>query len=383
MERADVLIIGGGVVGCSIAFHLLRRDRSLRVTLLERETMLGTGSTAKAAGGIRAQFTTEANIRLSQLSIPEYRGFEETTGYSVHFRQNGYLFLTATPSTLASLREGVALQRSFGVASEIIGPGDAARLVPGLRIDDLIGAAYCAEDGSAEPAAAVQGYSARARAWGADIRVEQEVVGFHKTADRVTGVRTATGAFEADTVVVAAGPYSAGIARLAGVDVPALPYRRQVCVVARVPALDVELPLTTDTETGFNMHRTGRGDLLLGGTDKDTRPGFGLDVDMEGVERVLTAGARRIPSLMHAPLRRTYVGLRALTPDYHPILGRVEGMEGLVLACGDNGKGFMHAPAIGMLLAEEILDGAVTSLDPAPFRLGRFAGELHKEANLF
>ncbi|HLN13041.1 MAG TPA: FAD-dependent oxidoreductase [bacterium] len=383
MERADVVIIGGGVVGCSIAYHLLRRDRGLRVTLLERESMLGTGSTAKAAGGIRAQFTTEANIRLSQLSIPEYRAFEDATGYSVHFRQNGYLFLTATPSILESLRDGVALQRSFGVPSEIIGPRDAAQLVPGLRTDDLIGAAYCAEDGSAEPAAAVQGYSARARTWGAEIRFEQEVVGFRTTGGRVTGVRTPTDAFEAGTVVIAAGPYSAEIARLAGVDVPAQPFRRQVCVVARVPELDVELPLTTDTETGFNMHRTGRGDLLLGGTDKDTRPGFGLDVDMDGVERVLTAAARRIPSLMHAPLRRTYVGLRALTPDYHPILGRVEGVDGLVLACGDNGKGFMHAPAIGRLISEEILDGAATSLDPAPFRLGRFAGELHKEANLF
>jgi len=383
MDRSDVLIIGGGVIGCSIAYHLLCRDRSLRVTLLERESLLGTGSTAKAAGGIRAQFTTEANIRLSQLSVPEYRAFEEVTGYSVHFRQNGYLFLTATPDTLQSLREGVVLQQSFGVPSEIIGPQDAARLVPGLRTDDLLGAAYCAEDGSAEPAPAVQGYSARARTWGADICFEQEVVGFRQTADRITGAVTTSGAFDAGTVVIAAGPYSAQLARLANVDVPALPFRRQVCVVAPVPELDVDLPLTTDTETGLNMHRTGQGDLLLGGTDKDSRPGFGLVVDMDGVERVLTAGASRIPSLMHARLRRTYVGLRALTPDYHPILGRVEGVEGLVLACGDNGKGFMHAPAIGLLISEEILDGAATSLDPAPFRLGRFAGELHKEANLF
>ena len=383
MERADVVIVGGGVIGCSIAYHLLRRHRGLRMTLLERESILGAGSTARAAGGIRAQFTTEANIRLTQLSVAEYRDFEEATGYSVHFRQNGYLFLTAVPRTLERLRDGVRLQRTLGVPSQIIAPGDAACLVPGLRTDDLVGAAYCAEDGSAEPAAAVQGYSARARAWGADVRFEQEVVAFLRTADRITGVRTKTDAVEAAIVVIAAGPHSAQIARWAGVDVPAHPYRRQVCVVAPAPELDVELPLTTDTETGFNMHRTGRGDLLLGGTDKDTRPGFGLDVDMDGVERVLTAGALRIPSLMHVPLRRTYVGLRALTPDYHPILGRVEGAEGLVLACGDNGKGFMHAPAIGRLISEEILDGAATSLDTAPFRLGRFAGALEKEANLF
>jgi sarcosine oxidase subunit beta len=170
---------------------------------------------------------------------------------------------------------------------------------------------------------------------------------------------------------------------MAGLEVPAHPYRRQVSVAAPIHKLDAEIPLTIDMDTGFYIHRMGRSELLLGGTDKDTRPGFNLDVDWPGVERVLAAGMRRIPALEKAQVRRTYVGLRALTPDHHPVVGRVASLEGLVLACGDSGHGFMHAPAIGQLVSEEIVDGRAATMDLTPFRLERFARGVRTEANVF
>jgi sarcosine oxidase subunit beta len=169
MRTADVLVIGGGVIGCSIAHHLLKRDRTLRVIVLEREPMVGMGSTSKATGGIRHQFSSEANIRLTQISLPVYRQFEEETGHSVHFRAHGYLFLTSDPQALEGLRRAVAVQQSVGVVSRIISAEEAGKLVPGLRTDDLLGGSMCDQDGTAEPAAAVQGFASRARAMGAQI----------------------------------------------------------------------------------------------------------------------------------------------------------------------------------------------------------------------
>ncbi|MDR5695481.1 MAG: FAD-dependent oxidoreductase [Armatimonadota bacterium] len=383
MRTADVLIVGGGVIGCSIAYHLLRRDRSLRVVLLEKEEMVGMGSTARATGGIRHQFSSAANIRLTQLSLPFYMQFEEETGYSVHFRPHGYLFLTTHAQVLEEFRRNVDLQNSLGVPSRIVTPAEAAKLVPGLRAEDLVGGSFCDRDGTAEPAAAVQGFATRAQSWGLEILTQQQVVALLREGDRIVGARTQKDTFQAPVVVIAAGAHSSQITATAGLEIPVRSYRRQVSVVAPIPELDVEIPLTVDMDTGFYIHRMGHSGLLLGGTDKDSRPGFSLDVDWEGLDRLLAAGCWRIPLLEKAKVVRTYVGLRALTPDHHPILGRVEALEGLVLACGDSGHGFMHAPAIGLLVSEEILDGRAKTMDLSPFRLERFGLGVQEEAQVF
>lgn len=383
MTRADIVVIGAGVIGCSIAYHVLRRAPGTRIVILEREGMPGMGSTAKATGAIRYQFSTAEYIRLTQLSLPEFLRFEEETGYSVHFRAHGRLFVTTRPEQMAELRRGVEFQRSFDVPSEIVSPKMAGEMVPGLRTDDLLGGSFCQADGSAEPAAAVQGYASRAQALGAQLFCDQEVLGLLRQGDRLTGVRTVDGAVEAGTVVIAAGPYSADVAKTAGIDIPARPYRRQVTVAAPIPSLDVEIPMLCDADTGFYIHRTGRGDLLLGGTDKDTHPGYGSAVDWNTVEYTLSAGARRVPVIETAQVRSNYVGLRGLTADHLPILGRVAGIDGLVVACGDNGKGFMHAPAVGLLLSELIVDGAAASLDLSPFRLERFTEPAQKKEAYF
>ncbi len=383
MQTADVVIIGGGIIGLSIAYHLVRREPRLRVVVFEREPLVGTGQTARATGGIRHQFSSEPHVRLTQLSLPLYLRFEAETGYSVNFRPNGYLFVTTDPATLDALRRSVACQQALGVPSRMVDPAEAAALVPGLRTDDLAGGSFCDRDGTAEPAAAVQGFSARARALGAELATGEPVVGLSLEGGRVTGVRTPRRAVAAGCVVVAAGPHSPEVAGLAGVDLPVQAYRRQVAVATPVAALDREIPLTVDADTGFYVHRPGRSELLLGGTDKDTRPGFDLEVDWDGIDRLFAAAIRRLPALEEARLKRTYVGLRDLTPDHHPILGRVEGREGLLVACGFSGHGFMHAPAAGLLTSEEILDGRATTLDLGPFRLGRFARPLVPEANTF
>lgn len=383
MRTADVIVIGGGVIGCSIAYHLLRKDNALRLILLEREMMLGMGASAKATGGIRHQFSSEGNIRLTQLSLPLYLRFEEETGYSVHFRPCGYLFVTANERVLTMLRRAVAVQQSMGVTSRVISASEIAELIPAMRTEDLLGGSFCEQDGSAEPAAAVQGFATKARALGAEILTGQEVVALLKDQQRITGVRTRDQIFQAPVVVIATGPQSAQVAGKVGLNVPARPYRRQVSVVGSVRELNTDMPLTFDADTGFYMHRIGHSEILLGGTDRDTRPGLGLEVDWEGVERVLIAGASRVPVLNNVQVKRTYVGIRALTPDNHPIVGRVKGIEGLVLACGDCGHGFMHAPAIGLLVTEEILDGQATTMDLASFRIDRFAHQVHPETHDF
>src|SRR3990172_9573308 len=188
VETADVVIIGGGIIGCSIAYHVLRRDSDVRVVILEREIMPGMGSTARATGGIRHQFSSVPNIRVTQLSLAMYRRFEEEIGYSVAFRPHGYLFVTADPATLERFRQNVSLQQVLGVPSEILSPEEIAALVPGIEYRDLVGGAFCREDGSAEPAAALQGYAVRARSPGARILCEQEVVDIMTIHGATSGV---------------------------------------------------------------------------------------------------------------------------------------------------------------------------------------------------
>lgn len=231
-RTADVIIIGAGVIGCSIAYHLLKLDQRLRIVVLEREAMPGLGSTAKATGGIRHQFSTEANIRLTQLSLPIYLRFEEETGYSVNFRPHGYLFVTGNRETLADLQQAATLQRSLNVPTQVISPDEAATFVARMRTDDLLGATFCAQDGTAEPAAAVQGFAAAARAMGARFVMEEAVAALDSDGTTIRGVRAASDTYHAPSVVVAAGPHAAQIAQTAGVTVPARPYRRQVVVGA-------------------------------------------------------------------------------------------------------------------------------------------------------
>lgn len=383
MKGWDLIIIGGGIVGCSVAHHVLQKA-NWRVLILEREADVGTGATSKATGGIRHQFSTEANIRLTQLSYPYFTHAEELIGRPVDFIRHGYLFVTTENDRLAIFRSDVALQRRLGVNSSVITPQEMKPLFPQLYTDDLYGGAYCPDDGSADPYGTLQGFLARARERGCRVQTSEPVIAIIRAVDRVTGVETPGGRYEAPMVLDAAGPFADQVAALAGVDLPSKPYRRQVMVAEPLPEMPEIFPLTVDSDTGWYVHRQGKSALLMGGTDKESHPGIDTTVDWGALEPVMRAAAKRVPALEGVPIIRAYAGLRDLTPDYHGILGPVPHVPGFYVACGFSGHGFMHSPAIGILVAELLVDGRAKSMDVTPLSYERFlGGYIHPEANIF
>jgi sarcosine oxidase subunit beta len=371
------------VIGASVAHHLLERAPRLRVVLLEQEATLGTGATGKATGGVRHQFSTEANIRLTLLSYPYFIRAHEVLGCSVDFVRHGYLLVTTSPLTLAGSARAVALQRSLGVQSEMVGGPELRRLLPALAADDLVGGSFCEDDGSADPHGLLQAFVSLARQRGLDVRTEAPVTAISTSAGRLTGVRTPRGEIAAPVVVNCAGPYADSVGRLAGIDVPSRPHRCQVLVCERVNGLPDVFPLTVDLDSGWYVHGQTSA-VLMGGTDKDRRPGHDSTVDWSALSPVFDGAARRVPLLADARVVRAYAGLRDVTPDHHGILGQAPGLTGFYFACGFSGHGFMHSPAIGRLTTELILDGRVTSMDVTALEPGRFtSGDARVGSNVF
>jgi sarcosine oxidase subunit beta len=375
--KADVLIIGGGIIGLSVAYHIARRSPSSEVVVLEREAMVGTGATAKATGGMRHQFASEANILLSLISIAAYRRYRDEMGVDIEFEPHGYLFVTTDPQKMQHLANSVDLQRRLGVNSRVVTPRDASTLLPALKHEDLIGGSFCGDDGSGNPYAATMGYYRRAREMGASVRLQEEVVAI-EPGTSIT-VRTRQETYTAAVVVDAAGPFADQVASMVGLDIPAHPFRRQVVVCAPLEELVPPVPFTVDLDTGWYVHRQVEGALLMGGTDRDARPGTDEIVDWDQVDVVADAAARRVPVLEKARVMRVYAGVRSLTPDDHAILGPTPQVPGFYLAVGLGGHGFMHAPAVGQVMAEVILDGTSTSVDLRAFSLERFQQTRAKE----
>jgi sarcosine oxidase subunit beta len=383
-QTADVVIVGAGIIGSSVAFHLLERDPGLRVVVLEKEAEPGTGATSKATGGVRFQFSTEANVRLTQLSYRYFTHAEEILGSPVDFTRHGYLFVTTDAATLDQCRRNVDLQRGLGVASEILTPAEIQAHLAMLVTHDLLGGSFCADDGSADPYSMLQAFLGRARGRGLRLLTGHPVTGIVRSGDRVTGVRTPWGEWSAPIVVDCAGPHADLIGEMAGVPIPSKPYRRQVMVTEPLPDLPPVFALIVDLDTGFYVHRQGLSAVLMGGTDKDIKPGLDTEVDWDAFGAVFRAAAIRVPPLAEARVMRAYAGVRDLTPDYHGILGPAAQAPGLHVACGFSGHGFMHAPAIGILMTEILLDGRASSMDIGALSLDRFAaGRLRAEANMF
>lgn len=371
MRTAEIVVIGGGVVGVSIAYHLARRG-ARRVLLLEREALLGTGSTGACAGGFRYQFSSEINIRLSQISIPALLRFREEIGGPLTLHQDGYLFLLTREADVSAFRESLALQRRLGVPAEWLGPEEAAALVPGLEVRDVLAATYDPADGIADPAGVTQGYAAGARRLGVTIETESEVREIRMEGGRVRGVRTAREVIAAPVVVNAAGPWAAPVARLAGLELPVRPSRRHVVTTRAFPEAPSRHTLVIDFASTFYFHRESGG--LLFGMSREEPDGFDTSVDPDFVSRIVEVGLRRFPPLGEAALGRSWAGLYEMTPDAHPILGEAPDLPGFFLANGFSGHGFQHAPAVGLLLSEAILEGKAATLDIAPLGLARFTG---------
>jgi sarcosine oxidase subunit beta len=384
VTTADVVVIGGGVIGASVSYHLLEKTPTLRVVLLEREASVGAGATAKATGGVRHQFSTEANIRLTLLSYPYFASAGERFGRGVDFVAHGYLFVTGSPDALAAAARSVDLQRSLGVRSELLEPSEMRRLLPQLVTDDLVGGSFCADDGSADPWSLLQAFLGAARTRGLEVRTEEAVTAVVRNGGRVAGVRTQREAYSAPVVINCAGPHADEIGALVGTAIPSKPYKRQVLVTEPLPGFPETFPLIVDLDTGWYAHRQGASAVLMGGTDMDRTPGHDTSVDWDAFEPVFRAAARRVPPLAGAKVMRAYAGVRDLTPDYHGILDEASAARGFYIACGFSGHGFMHSPAVGLLMAELIVDGRARSMDITALSLARFAaGRTVAEANMF
>ncbi len=353
---AEVVVVGGGVIGTSALYHLAKLG-CRNAVLLERET-LGAGSTSKAAGGIRAQFSDELNVRIALECIRRFERFSDEPGGEIDFKQWGYLFLLSSEEEVTAFRTSLRTQQRLGVPSRLLTVEDAREIVPALRTDDLAAATFCPLDGYATPEAVVQGYATAATRLGATIVQGCEALEIVAERGRVAGVETAHGRIATGRVVLAAGVWSRELAATAGLDLPVHPERRHVFFTAAGDPLPRELPLTIDFRTGFYFHREGGG-LLFGGREQT-------------LEQLAPIAAHRLPLLEELPVRGGWWGYYEMSPDHNALVGQTADPAGLVYATGFSGHGFQQGPVIGEHVADLALDRP-TLFDLAPFSVERFA----------
>jgi glycine/D-amino acid oxidase-like deaminating enzyme len=378
--EAEAVIVGAGVMGCSLAFHLARMG--LREVVVLDRAGIGQGATLACAGGIRAQFSTEINIRIGIESKRMLSDFERVTGRTADYRPIGYLFLLQTPEEQTAFHEHVGLQRRLGLEDvRELAPREAAGMVEGLRVSDLSGVTWCPSDGLAGPAEVTFGYADAARRLGVEIREGVPVTGFLMDGDRVEGVVTETGELRSERTVICAGPWAGQVGALAGMDIPVVASKRHVFVSGALPAIDRRTPMTIDFHTTFYFHPEGEG-VLFGMSDPEQAPGFDVSVDWMFLDRIAAVARHRWPPLLEAPVKTAWAGLYELTPDFQPLVGPLPSRPGAWIAAGFSGHGFMMAPVIGKWLAEWMVRGQ-PSVDLTPFDPDRFqAGQVEPERNV-
>ena len=380
-STAQIVIIGGGVMGASTAYHLAKRGCT-DVVLLEKQEFFGMGATGKCAGGIRYQFSTAINIQLSLLSMPMLDRFEAETGQAIGLRRDGYLFLLTNERDVAIFRHNVALQRSLGVQTEWLDGDEVRRRVPLLAADDVIAGAFHGKDGLADPNSVVMGYVNGAKRLGVKAFTGVTVTGIETRDNAVTGVVTDQGRIVCAQVVNAAGPWSAPVSALAGVSLPVTPLRRQMLTTTAIPELPHDFPFVIDFAQSLYFHREGDG-LLTGQSNPVEPAGFDESVDLAWEMEHMEAAIKRLPLLERAGRAAHWAGLYEVTPDAHPIIGAVPQVANYFVVTGFSGHGFMHGPGAGLLLSEIMLDGHTTTLDISSLDYNRFAeGRLIQEYNV-
>jgi sarcosine oxidase subunit beta len=367
---ADVVIIGGGIMGASTAYHLALRGMK-DVVVLESSEMFGMGSTGLNAGGIRYQFGTAVNIELSKMSIAMMERFPTEMDQELGLKQCGYLFLLDNEKDLERFRANVALQNALGVDSKIVSVDEIAKLAPEVKLDGIIGGSWCARDGLVDPNGLLQGYVSHARRQGATLYSSRPVTGIDVEGGAIRGVRTDAGTIATSRVVIAAGAWSAAIGNMAGVKLPIEPIRRQIAVTNPVPNLRADFPFIIDFSKSLYFHREGAG-ILSGMSNHDEPAGFDTRVDEAWRLNHFEQAIERLPLLGDAEIMAEWAGLYEVTPDDQPILGKMPQVDGLFVCAGFSGHGLMHGPAAGLLMAEEILDGRAHSIDIDPLRYSRF-----------
>ncbi len=370
---ADVVVIGGGIIGLSIAYHLGQR-RAGKIVLLEKG-QLGEGSTSRCVGGIRTQFSTEINILFSLESMKTFDHFEEEFGVNPEFRRIGYLFLATTKSEMGVFKENIKLQKKFNIPVELMDTDEIRRQWPYLKMDDILGGTFCFRDGYAGPSEVLSGFANGARRAGVRIYEGIEAKEIWVDKGRVTGVRTNGGEISSPVVVNAGGPYASLVAEMAGISIPVKPLRRQVFVTAPFDLTQQTVPLTIDFHRGWYFRKEVDGFLLSGPLDRE--PSFNTSTDYEAMVEASENAIYRVPALEKARIARGWAGLYEISPDNHSILGKVPGVEGFILANGFSGHGFQHSPAVGKVISELVVDGKATTIDISSLSIERFErGEL-------
>ncbi len=374
MEKtADIVIIGGGVIGVSIAYHLALKKAG-RIILLEKG-QLGEGSTRRCVGGIRSQFSTEINIFFSLESIKTFERFEEEFGTNPEFKRIGYLFLATTELEMRVFKENIKLQRKFGIPVELLNPDEIKARWPYLRVDDILGGTFCPWDGYAGPNEVLSGFVSGAKKAGVRIYEGTEVLGISLSKGKVNGVKTKREEISTPIVVNAGGPFASAIGEMAGVKIPIKPLRRQIFITAPFHLTNQAIPLTIDFHKGWYFRQEVDGLLLSGPLDSE--PSFNLGIDYEAMAETSENAIYRVPILERARIARGWAGLYEISPDHHAILGKVPEVEGFILANGFSGHGFQHSPAVGKVITELIVEGKATTIDISPLSIERFEkGEL-------
>ena len=426
-ETAEVVIIGSGIVGSSVAYHLAEQGCT-NVLVIEREAHQGKGSTGKSMGGVRAQFSTPVNIQMSRYSIDFFSRFDEVVGHPADYRAHGYLFCATNERQLEYLKTNRERQLTLGVKNvELVSREDIAKFVPQLRVDDILGGTFCQTDGFVDPHSVMMGFMLKARERGVRLWLDTQVTGIEvergagtagvppanrgteapppeaagetsTPADRKTSARdpatpavpvtrrivgaiTTRGFVSTNVVVNAAGPWAAEVARLAGAELPVEPLRRQLVPTEPFDGLPQRFPMVIDMSTGFHFRREGKG-ILLAWNDPEETPGFKTEFDPSFVEKILTRAADRVPRLAEAEVnpRRAWAGLYEMTPDHHAIIGPAPNVAGLYFVNGFSGHGVMHSPASGRITADLILHGRSDLIDASQLGVERFAqGRLLEE----
>ena len=413
-ETAEVVIIGSGIVGSSVAYHLADQGCT-NVLVIEREAHQGKGSTGKSMGGVRAQFSTGVNIQMSRYSIDFFSRFDEVVGHPADYRAHGYLFCATNERHLDYLKTNREQQLALGVGNvELVSREEIAKFVPQLRVDDIVGGTFCQTDGFVDPHSVMMGFMLNARERGVRLWLDTQVTGIevestagtvnarpeiagtagspatpsrkraavtHAVSRRISGVMTSRGFVSTRIVVNAAGPWAAGVAQLAGVELPVEPLRRQLVPTEPFDGLPQRFPMVIDMSTGFHFRREGKG-ILLAWNDPEETPGFKTEFDPGFVEKILTRAADRVPRLAEAEVnpRRAWAGLYEMTPDHHAIIGPAPEVAGLYFVNGFSGHGVMHSPASGRITADLILRGRSDLIDATKLNIERFAtGRLLEE----
>lgn len=377
---AEAVIIGGGIVGVAVAFNLAR-EKYGQIVLVEKEPLLGAGATSKAAGGIRAQFSTRVNIEMSMLAEKILRNFKEETGSEALFDQVGYMFLLQDESDIEQFKKNYKLQKSLGLKVELLKPQEIGQYAPHVRTDDVKLATFCHDDGLGDPHEFLTGYERAARRIGVDLEFDAEVTEIDVSHGKITGLKTAKGSISCPLVINCAGPHAKLIGKMVGAKVLVEPIRRQIVTTGELDWVKPFFPMVVDVKSGLYFHKESRG-MLLGWADGSVKPSFDISIDPDYTDAILEKALYRIPQLEEAEIANQWAGLYETTPDHHAIIGWEPTVLGMFHVVGFSGHGFMQAPAAG-LVTSEILSGKKPPVDISPLSPERFTtGVIVNETNV-